>query len=127
MLPFQSHVLACSGCSGKNSGTKFFLYRRRKRVFKSILGLPARWRTTPSGAFMNWHTLDVTITGAVATVILNRPRVHNAFNETAIKELEHSFRMFGDREEVRVIVLTGSGTTFCAGADLSWMKRMAEL
>jgi methylglutaconyl-CoA hydratase len=76
---------------------------------------------------MNWHTLDVTISGAVATVTLNRPRVHNAFNETAIKELEHSFRMFGDREEVRVIVLTGSGTTFCAGADLGWMKRMAEI
>ena len=76
---------------------------------------------------MNWHTLDVTITGAVATVTLNRPRVHNAFNETAIKELEHSFRMFGDRHEVRVIVLTGSGTTFCAGADLGWMKRMAEI
>jgi methylglutaconyl-CoA hydratase len=76
---------------------------------------------------MNWHTLDVTISGAVATVTLNRPRVHNAFNETAIKELEHSFRMFGDRDEVRVIVLTGSGTTFCAGADLGWMKRMAEI
>jgi methylglutaconyl-CoA hydratase len=76
---------------------------------------------------MNWHTLDVTISGAVATVTLNRPRVHNAFNETAIKELEHSFRMFGDRDEVRVIVLTGSGTTFCSGADLSWMKRMAEI
>jgi methylglutaconyl-CoA hydratase len=76
---------------------------------------------------MNWHTLDVTISGAVATVTLNQPRVHNAFNETAIKELEHSFRMFGDRGEVRVIVLTGSGTSFCAGADLSWMKRMAEI
>ena len=76
---------------------------------------------------MNWHTLDVTISGAVATVTLNRPRVHNAFNETAIKELEHSFRMFGDRGEVQAIVLTGSGTTFCAGADLGWMKRMAEI
>jgi len=76
---------------------------------------------------MNWHTLDVTISGAVATVTLNRPRVHNAFNETAIKELEHSFRMFGDRDEVRLIVLTGAGTTFCAGADLGWMKRMAEI
>ena len=76
---------------------------------------------------MNWHTLDVTISGALATVTLNRPKVLNAFNETAIKELEHSFRMFGDREEVRAIVLTGAGTTFCAGADLSWMKRMADI
>jgi methylglutaconyl-CoA hydratase len=76
---------------------------------------------------MNWHTLDLTISGAVATVTLNRPRMHNAFNETAIKELEHSFRMFGDRGEIRAIVLTGAGTTFCAGADLSWMKRMAEI
>ena len=76
---------------------------------------------------MNWHTLDVTISDAVATVTLNRPKVHNAFNETAIKELEHSFRMFGYRGEVRAIVLTGAGATFCAGADLSWMKRMAEI
>jgi methylglutaconyl-CoA hydratase len=58
---------------------------------------------------------------------LNRPKVHNAFNETAIKELEHSFRMFGDRQEVRAIVLTGSGATFCAGADLGWMKKMGEI
>jgi methylglutaconyl-CoA hydratase len=84
-------------------------------------------RPPPAQTLMNWHTLDVTISGAVATVTLNRPRVHNAFNETAIKELEHSFRMFGDRDEVRLIVLTGAGTTFCAGADLGWMKRMAEI
>jgi methylglutaconyl-CoA hydratase len=75
---------------------------------------------------MNWKTLDVTIASRVATVTLNRPKVHNAFNETAIKELEHSFRMFGEREEVRVIVLAASGTTFCAGADLTWIKRMGD-
>jgi methylglutaconyl-CoA hydratase len=57
---------------------------------------------------MNWKTLDVTIASRVATVTLNRPKVHNALNETAIKELEHSFRMFGEREEVRVIVLAAS-------------------
>ena len=76
---------------------------------------------------MNWKTLDVTITGRVATVTLNRPGVHNAFNETAIKELEHSFHMFGDRDEVRAIILAASGPTFCAGADLGWMQKMADL
>ena len=75
---------------------------------------------------MNWKTLDVTLGGRVATVTLNRPKVHNAFDETAIKELEHSFRMFGEREEVRVIVLAASGATFCAGADLNWLKRMGD-
>jgi len=67
----------------------------------------------------------VSTTGAVATVTLNRPEVRNAFNDEVIAELTALFLKLGEREEVRCIVLAASGTAFCAGADLNWMKRMA--
>lgn len=62
---------------------------------------------------------------AVTTVTLNRPEVRNAFNDEVITELTAVFLELGKRPEVRCIVLAGSGTAFCAGADLNWMKRMA--
>jgi methylglutaconyl-CoA hydratase len=51
--------------------------------------------------------------------------VRNAFNEEVIAELTAVFLELGRRAEVRCIVLAASGTAFCAGADLNWMKRMA--
>ena len=62
---------------------------------------------------------------AVATVTLNRPEVRNAFNDEVIAELTAVFLALSEREEVRCIVLAAAGTSFCAGADLNWMKRMA--
>lgn len=62
----------------------------------------------------------------VATVTLNRPEVRNAFNEEVIGELSATFLGLGERDEVRCVVLTAAGTAFCAGADLNWMKRMAD-
>jgi methylglutaconyl-CoA hydratase len=76
---------------------------------------------------MNYQTLELTITDPVATVTLNRPEVFNAFNEVAIEELGNCFRVLGDRDELRVIVLAARGKCFSAGADLDWMRRMAEL
>jgi methylglutaconyl-CoA hydratase len=76
---------------------------------------------------MNYQTLELAITGPIATVTLNRPEVFNAFNEIAIKELEDCIHTLGDRSELRVIVLAARGKCFSAGADLAWMKRMAEL
>ena len=64
--------------------------------------------------------------GGVATVWLNRPDVRNAFNEEVIAELTQAFRELGARDDVRCIVLAGNGPAFCAGADLNWMKRMAD-
>jgi methylglutaconyl-CoA hydratase len=62
--------------------------------------------------------------GQVLVIILNRPEIGNAFNNELVKELTE---IFGSIEnEVRAIVLTGAGKVFCAGADLNWMKRMAE-
>jgi len=60
----------------------------------------------------------------VATVTLNRPAVHNAFNDELIGRLDRAFSELGSDPEVRVIVLAGNGKSFCAGADLNWMKAM---
>jgi methylglutaconyl-CoA hydratase len=65
-------------------------------------------------------------TGAVATVTLNRPEVRNAFNDEMIAELTSAFNQLGRNSEVRAIVLAAEGPAFCAGADLNWMRRMAD-
>jgi methylglutaconyl-CoA hydratase len=65
-------------------------------------------------------------TGAIARITLSRPDVRNAFNDEVIGELTQAFAQLGAREEVRVIVLAAEGAAFCAGADLNWMRRMAD-
>ncbi len=62
----------------------------------------------------------------VARVFLNRPEVRNAFNETAIAELTRVFAELSQDTELRAIVLGGHGKAFCAGADLGWMRAMAD-
>jgi len=59
---------------------------------------------------------------SVVSVILNRPRIHNAFNETMIEEIRHAFTELNTDNSVRVILLKGEGKSFCAGADLNWMR-----
>jgi methylglutaconyl-CoA hydratase len=62
--------------------------------------------------------------GAVVRVTLNRPEVHNAFNAELIGELRTLFRRFDDEppERMRAVVLAGDGPSFCAGADVNWMR-----
>ena len=74
---------------------------------------------------MNYDTLQIDLSGAVATVWMNRPDVRNAFNENMIAELTAAFAALDQNAEVRAVVLAGRGTAFCAGADLNWMKKMA--
>lgn len=62
----------------------------------------------------------------VATVTLNRPDVHNAFNDELIEALTRIMDDLGNQEGVRAIILAGAGKSFSAGADLQWMKRAAE-
>src|SRR5258706_2038647 len=71
------------------------------------------------------ETLDVDVRNEIGLVALNRPDVHNAFNEMLIKELTNVLQALDADASVRAVVLTGNGGTFCAGADLNWMKRMA--
>ena len=66
------------------------------------------------------------IENAVATVTLNRPGLHNAFDDATIAELTARLRSIGGDPAVRAVVLRGAGKSFCAGADLAWMRRMAD-
>jgi methylglutaconyl-CoA hydratase len=61
----------------------------------------------------------------VATLVLNRPEVHNAFDEALIDDLTAAFMAAAKDDAVRAVVLRGNGKSFSAGADLNWMKRMA--
>lgn len=61
----------------------------------------------------------------VTTLTLNRPEVHNAFNAGLIAELSEAFDRISESAP-RVLVLTGAGKSFSAGADLAWMRAMAE-
>lgn len=61
----------------------------------------------------------------VAQVLMDRPAVFNAFDETMIGELDAAFAQLAQDDTVRVIVLAGSGKHFSAGADLQWMQRAA--
>jgi methylglutaconyl-CoA hydratase len=71
-------------------------------------------------------TLDIQINGPVARVFLNRPELRNAFNDGVIAELAAAFTQLGQDTALRAVVLGGHGKAFCAGADLSWMRAMAD-
>lgn len=73
---------------------------------------------------MSYKTLLVDDAGGVITVTLNRPDVHNAFNDELIAEAIDVFSHVP--AGARVVILRGSGQTFCAGADLNWMSRMVS-
>jgi methylglutaconyl-CoA hydratase len=75
---------------------------------------------------MDTETIRTTVAGHVATVTLARPEVRNAFNDASIAALTRTFTELGRRSEVRAIVLAAEGKAFCAGADLNWMRRMAD-
>jgi len=75
---------------------------------------------------MKYDTIDVSKQNNVVTIFLNRPDVHNAMNEHLIKELTDCFKKLDKEKDTRIIVLTGKGKSFCAGADLNWMKSMVN-
>ncbi len=70
--------------------------------------------------------LQITHTGSIARITLSRPEVRNAFNDEVIAELTQAFTALGQDAQVRAIVLAAEGPAFCAGADLNWMRRMAD-
>jgi len=72
-----------------------------------------------------YATLTVDVRESVAVVVLARPEVHNAFDATLIRELTQALRTIDGDTAVRAVVLLGAGKSFCAGADLNWMKKMA--
>jgi len=71
-------------------------------------------------------TLLVRGQGAVCRVTLNRPSVHNAFDDLLVCQLTNAIGAASTVAGARVVVLDAVGPSFCAGADASWMRRMAE-
>ncbi|MHA2225756.1 MAG: enoyl-CoA hydratase-related protein [Candidatus Hodarchaeales archaeon] len=69
-----------------------------------------------------YNTIKFQVIDHVAIVTLNRTEVHNAFNDIVINELTSAFEALRDNSEIRIIVLTGAGKSFSAGADLNYMK-----
>ncbi len=72
------------------------------------------------------NALTTTQEGAVLTLTLSRPDVRNAFNDEVIAEMTAAFQDAATRADVRAVVLAADGPAFCAGADLNWMRRMAD-
>ncbi|HXF79168.1 MAG TPA: enoyl-CoA hydratase-related protein [Usitatibacter sp.] len=64
--------------------------------------------------------------GGVVRITMDRPEVHNAFDEAMVAAVEEAFAGASADPQARVIVLAGRGRNFCAGADIQWMKRQGE-
>lgn len=76
-------------------------------------------------AFSTYTTLRITREGPVGTLTLDRPERHNAFDDVLVRELAAALGELDAHPQVRVVVLASTGKSFCAGADLNWMKRAA--
>lgn len=74
----------------------------------------------------NFKTIEFELDDRVGTVWLNRPQIHNAFNEVMISEVLHIFTEINKMDNIRVVLLRGRGKSFCAGADLNWMRDVAK-
>jgi methylglutaconyl-CoA hydratase len=71
-----------------------------------------------------YETIGLEREGKIARIWLARPEVHNAFNSTMIRELREALKTLAEDVAVRVVVLSGRGKSFCAGADLNWMREI---
>ena len=72
------------------------------------------------------QNLSITQSGAVARITLTQPEIRNAFSDEVIAEITAAFTEVGGRADVRAVVLAAEGPAFCAGANLNWMRRMAD-
>lgn len=76
---------------------------------------------------MEFETLTIDLDDrGVARLTLNRPDKHNAMNAQLIADMRGAVRRIADAEEVRAVVLTGAGESFCAGGDLNWMREQLD-
>ncbi|MBK7414604.1 MAG: enoyl-CoA hydratase/isomerase family protein [Dechloromonas sp.] len=97
-----------------------------RRIGRPAHGGPDPPATTITRSETCFPTLEIERNGPVATIWMNRPDLHNAFDETLIAELTAACVALDDNPEVRVVILAGRGKSFSAGADLNWMKRAAN-
>ncbi|KLO57255.1 enoyl-CoA hydratase [Delftia tsuruhatensis] len=75
---------------------------------------------------MKTTALTLEFQGPLATITLTQPEVRNAFSDEVIADITHAFHAVGKRSDVRAVVLAAEGPAFCAGANLNWMRRMAD-
>jgi methylglutaconyl-CoA hydratase len=75
---------------------------------------------------MNQDMLQTDVKDGVATIRMNRPDVHNAFDDALIGALTVELRRLDELPQARAVVLAANGKSFSAGADLNWMRRMAK-
>ncbi len=73
-----------------------------------------------------FETILYEVEKSIAYIILNRPEIHNAFNNVMINELSAVFDDIKEDADIRVVILTGKGKSFCAGADLNWMRKVKD-
>ena len=71
-------------------------------------------------------SLSISRERGIVRVTMDRPEVHNAFDESMIAAIDEAFAEAADDPQARAIVLAGRGKAFSAGADIQWMKRQAE-
>ena len=71
-----------------------------------------------------YKTIIFTQKEKIVYITLNRPDIHNAFNSLMISELADAFEKVKEDESIRVVVLSGEGKSFCAGADINWMREV---
>ncbi|MGO8948622.1 MAG: enoyl-CoA hydratase-related protein [Ktedonobacterales bacterium] len=83
-------------------------------------------QTESVGPIDEYLHLRVERHGIAAYVTLSRPEVHNAFNARLMMELQTAFEALSNEDDVRAVVLAGDGPSFCAGADLNWMRSSLE-
>jgi len=76
--------------------------------------------------FRTYQTLKYEIKDYIVTIYLNRPEVHNAFNDTMLAELSDILEHIDKDNLIRAVIFTGEGKSFSAGADLNWMKKMVD-
>lgn len=73
---------------------------------------------------LDYKTIILDRKDEVVRITLNRPEIHNAFNSILISELTNAFLKVKEAGAVRVVVLTGEGKSFCAGADINWIREI---
>lgn len=71
---------------------------------------------------LEYKTIEILTENNVITIWLNRPEVHNAFNQEMVFELKHFYENSVNDLTTRLIILRGRGKSFCAGADIKWLK-----
>jgi methylglutaconyl-CoA hydratase len=73
-----------------------------------------------------YETIVFSKQNKIARVVFNRPDVHNAFNSKMIGEIDDAIEKIRSDDSVRVVILTGEGKSFCAGADIKWLREIID-